>query len=289
MTYEHFLQGIKWTEAQWRRLSAGKTLPPAFHYESLRGRGTNYWLSLHQMTTTQLSRDIIAGFLNTAEWNCRLPGPRKPAKHGPMVANLKKAINHVAPYYQALTRFELVNSNFLGATSLMAQSVPISHIITRTYEEYCAIKPKFGRVPASKLMHMALPDLLIMWDNAIIEGYRVPSCRSRLSNELNASYLAFLVLMQENANHIKHTSPAGLSMHWPNFVASLRAQCGYHNLVTMPRLLDVANYAVGHPEMGAPPIKCRECCERANSRLPQIEASIKQQIGKQLSLGRFIC
>lgn len=289
MTYEMFLEGIKWTEAQWRRLGAGKTLPPQFHYENLRRRGAGYWLNLDQMTTTQLSQDIITGFLNTAEWCCHLPSPKKPTKHAVLLTGLEKAVRHLAPYYQALAGLALVTLDFSGAATLARQPLPVSYVITRIYEEYCAIKPVFGRVPASKLMHMALPDLFMMWDNAIINGYGVPSCRSHVANNVNASYLPFLILMQENAKHVKATSGAGLTMNWPDFVAFLRAQCGYGNLVTMTRLLDIANYAVGHTQQGAPQIKCRRCCERANQRLAGAEFRIEQYTGSGARLGRFKC
>lgn len=285
MTYEELLTGIKWTEERWRRLGTARSLPPQFHYESLRRRG--YWLNLEQMALAQLSRDVITGFLNTAEWCCHLPGPGKPAKHQTMLRDLKGAVNNVSPYYQAIKRLKLVDLDFMATTSLNSQSLPVAHVIPLIYNEYCAIRPQFGRVAASKLMHMALPELFMMWDNAIIKGYGVPHRRSDLSGRINASYLPFLILMQENAKHVKATSGAGLSMGWPDFVDYVSVHCGSGSLATMTRLLDIANYSVGHLSAGGPDIRCRECCNRANALLPRVELLIEQYTGVRARLGRF--
>lgn len=288
MTYEEFLQGIKWTENHWLRLSAGKTPQPQHSYESLRARGSNHWLHLETLSAAGLGQEIIDGFLNTATWNCHVWKPRS-AEGAQVIQELQRAIHNASTYYGALRGNQLGNLNVLTMITIAGNPIPVSQVIIGVYEGFSQVRPRFGPVPSSKLMHMALPDLFMMWDNAIIRGYHVPQYRSILSGRPKLSYLPFLLLMDENARHIRSTSGTGLSMHWPAFLAYVRAQCGYSNLVTMTRLLDIANYAVGHPQPGAPAIRCRVCCERTNSILSQVESALTQSTGASVRLGRFKC
>jgi hypothetical protein len=282
MDYEDFLSGIMWTQRQWVHNQQQRKLTKKFPYEALTGRGEDYWLHLEKMDETKLGKEIITNFLNTAEWSCHLDRPGS-AKGKEMVQSLKKAVDRLPEYYAALKGLNIGELDFMSTTVLAGKSVPISPIIAEIYATYCAIKPRFGPVPTSKLMHMALPELFIMWDNAIIKEYHVPSYPSD-----KPQYLSFLVLMQENARHIKETGPAGSNVSWEGFLSHINAQCGYKAL-TMTRLLDIANYAVGHPEKQAPNIRCKRCCEGANARIPGLEAFIKQYLGSDINLGRFRC
>lgn len=279
MDCKDFLQGIMWTKQQWTLAQSRRKLPYTSSYEYLTQKSGINWLHLETMGANALSNQIVTGFLNTAEWNCHLPGPNKP-EHVQMVANLKGAVDKLPPYYAALKNFKIYDLNFFGIASLGKSPVPISLVIAEVYATFCAIAPRFGPVPASKLMHMALRELFVMWDNAIIKGYHVPSYPSD-----KPQYLPFLVLMQENARHIKQTDPAESNVTWADFLGRINQQCGYKGL-SMARLLDIANYAVGHPKRGAPKIKCDTCCESANRILDQLESHINPFQGV---LGRFRC
>ena len=282
MFYDQFLRGIKWTRSQWASASLRRNLPFTSDYDYLMNKAGVNWLHLEKMGINALSSQVITGVLNTAAWNCHLPGPSKP-QHKQMVANLNSAVNKLAPYYAALKGSNVYDIDFFGNVLLGNTSSPTSLVVGEIYAEFCSIKPVFGKVPASKLMHMALPDLFVMWDNAIIKEYHVPSYPSD-----NPQYLPFLVLMQENAQHIKATSPTGLSLSWEDFLPQVNKQCGYASL-SVARLLDIANYAVAHHKKGAPSIRCRDCCGKANARLSKLELLIGQYTGSRLSLGRFRC
>jgi hypothetical protein len=193
-----------------------------------------------------------------------------------VVHNLQNALTKLSPYYQAVAALDLENADLQAFASSSGVGSPVILIILEIYATLSHIQPRFGPVPASKLMHMAIPDLFIMWNDAIIKEYHVPSYPSD-----RPQYLAFLVLMQENIRHIRATYPGSTSQ----FVNNLNTECGYTGL-PMTRLLDIANYAVGHPEKGAPHIKCEQCCEKANQRLRQLEDFIKQQF-TPAKLGRF--
>jgi len=286
MEFEKFLEGIAWTKREWQDIGKRIKLPQSSSYEALRKRGDAYWLHLETMTEDRLSKEIITGFLNTREWNCRINKPNTSAGKR-VVQNLKKALDKLPPYYAAVKNLRIEDADLQGLTELKVTGgvpvkVPVILIVAEIYATLCEVKPRFGPVPASKLMHMALPNLFMMWDDAIIKEYHVPSYPSN-----KPQYLTFLVLMQENIAHIRATHAKGSSITNSQFVRDVNVVCGYRNL-PMARLLDIANYSVGHPERGAPNIKCKRCCETTNVKLGQLEALIRQYSGSEdTKLGRY--
>jgi hypothetical protein len=247
MEYSDFINCIRWTQDYWSRRRSN----PKNSYSALHSRGNNYWLHLENLTVEQIDTDIIRGFLNTREWNCHLPQPPKP-DGVTMVGNLHLALNKNESRYSRLQHVSLDNldvSNIRGLTD-----------INDIYKEFRNIRPKFGPVASSKLMHMALPDLFMMWDNAIIKAYLVPTLN--MGKKRFYSYLYFLLEMQENLNHIQMTFP-GLG----NVVNAIDGHFGYTNF-SLTRLLDIANYAVTQDShwKGSPYYICRECSWKASSK-----------------------
>jgi hypothetical protein len=273
MEYEAFLRGIAWTQDVWTRDEKRRKLPQDDSYEALRRRVYDYWIHLRLMTEAQLGKEVISEFLNTRRWNCHLDSPER--TNGKMiVCNLKEALEHLPECYIALRSFELANIDFHNQNVLS--------LIAWIYSKFRQIKPRFGPVPASKLMHMALPNLFMMWDNAIFKSYRVP--RDLFGER---SYVAFLLLMQENIRHIKETHPVGSCMTSEELSRQIIMQCGYDDL-PITRLLDMANYAVGHPEMAAPAIKCQRCIEMTNRRLDDLQQDLHlAELTKTLQIGRY--
>jgi len=270
MDYDNFLEGIAWTKREWHDIGKRIRLPWSSSYEGLRKRGDQYWLHLERMTETQLAKEVITGFLNTREWNCHVNRPNTLKGRG-VVHNLKKAVDRLPPYYAAVETLTIEDADLEASAILKGVGhVPTILIIGEIYATLCDIKPRFGPVPASKLMHMALPNLFVMWDDAIINEYHVPCYPST-----KPQYVTFLVLMQENVRHLRETHQKGSSMSNAEFVREINEQSGYRNL-SMTRLLDIANYAVGHTKKGAPSVKCKLCYERANIKLGQLEPFIRQ-------------
>ncbi|MBI2852249.1 MAG: hypothetical protein HYX84_03995 [Chloroflexi bacterium] len=267
MNYEEFIEGINWTKQEWARMDRNRNLSEEFHYENLRKRGDEYWLHLERMTEDELAKETIDRFLNTPEWSCHLDKPSSP-NGNEIVRNLKRAIDQLRQLYATLDGLNIVDIDILSNFV----------VIGGIYTTFCDIKPRFGPVPTSKLMHMALPNLFVMWDNAIISGYRVPAYPSD-----KPQYLPFLVLMQENARHIWNTRQAHSHEDLRDFVTRINKECGYEGL-SLPRLLDIANYAVGHQDRKAP---CEICCKKTNTRLQEIETTVSQHLGPDFKLGRF--
>jgi len=56
----------------------------------------------------------------------------------------------------------------------MMNRLRISHVIHHVFDVLTnEVGGRFGAVATSKLLHIALPDLFVMWDNAISDGYDV--------------------------------------------------------------------------------------------------------------------
>jgi len=257
MEYDKFLAAILWTKAEWGKRKpkreSGCQKYQDFSYVALRARGNNYWLHLEKMNKAKLEKEIIDCFLNTRRWFCYLDPPGTPRRQR-MVCNLKKAVDKLPDFYAALKGFGLEDMHF-GKCNLW--------LIDQVYSIFRQIEPKFGAVPASKLMHMALPNLFMMWDGAIIKEYGVKKQGLPGFGRRVWSYTAFLMLMQENIRHIKETNPRGSSVTNQELFQQINGRCGYDNL-PITRLLDIANYAVSRKGSG---IKCSKCIKATNSKL----------------------
>lgn len=258
MEYDKFLAAILWTKAERgkRKLKRepGCQKYQDFSYVALRARGDNYWLHLEKMNKAELEEEIIDCFLNAKGWFCHLDSPGTPRGQR-MVCNLKKAVDKLPDFYADLKDFRLEDMDF-GGDNLF--------LIDQVYSIFRQIKPKFGAVPASKLMHMALPNLFMMWDDGIIKKYGVKKQVLLYFERRVWSYTAFLMLMQENIRHIKETNPRGSSVTNQELLRQINTQCGGKGL-PITRLLDMANFAVSRKGSGIK--KCSKCIEVTKRRL----------------------
>ena len=252
MEYDKFIQCIKRTK--W--IYAKGTFPQEAKYEKLRARGDDYWLHLERKSEYELGKEVITGFLN--KWQCRLDEPET-ERGKQLKCNLKKAVGQLSEYYAGLKGFKLENMQF-GKDNLF--------LIDCIYSVFRQIKPKFGAVPASKLMHMALPDLFMMWDDGIIGEYGVKKQVLPYFERRVWSYTSFLILMQENISHMKETCPGGSVMSNQKLLQQINRQCGEKDL-SITRLLDMANYAISREKVTYQ--KCHKCIESTKSRMEALE------------------
>lgn len=272
MEFNSFMAAVQWTQNQWNQRGNARRGPT---YAQLMARGSGYWLHLESLDEHRLGTEVIQGFLNTPRWSCRLdsPGTTSGTK---MVSNLHVALQQLPVLYAPLQGIRIENLiSSPGLETMLAD-------VTQIYARFRGIQPRFGPVPASKLMHMALPGLFMMWDDSIIRGYGVP--RENLPGiGRKWSYSAFLLLMSENISHIRETYPNGLDLTYQQLTERINKDCGYINL-PITRLLDIANFAVGEPireredlrkgrtrpSRGAPSAKCQRCLERTDSRMSRL-------------------
>ena len=282
MDYDKFLAAIRWTRQEWEKRNptpaSGYQKHTCCSYPALRERGDEYWLHLEKMNSVWLEEEIVDCFLNTSRWYCHLDPPHTLRRRS-MVCNLKKAVDQLPEYYADLKGLRIEDFDTEGNVFLKGREKPVTFVIDSIYSIFRNVEFNFAKVAASKLMHMALPDILMMWDNDIIDGYNVPRQNLVGFTKRVRSYTAFLILMQENIRHIKETCPGGSHLTNHAFQRQINKGCGYEDL-PITRLLDIANYAVAHPEKGAPPVKCDRCIQVTNSRLDKLAWSRQNRVGR---------
>lgn len=285
MDYEKFLQGIAWTKSVWKQRKHADEPEchnyTCFSYSALRKRGDDYWFHLERMDRTDLEEEVVDCFLNTKRWYCHLDPPGTPERER-MLCNLKKAVDKLPAYYASVHSLRIEDVDFEGSVVLKGEGKPVTFAIDSIYSIFRQVKHRFAAVAASKLMHMAFPNLFILWDDSIINrdyGYHVPKQKLEGFGKRAWSYIAFLILMQENIHHIKEISPWGSSVTNQELFRRINGQVGEKDL-PITRLLDMANYAVAHPEKGAPTIKCHRCMQITNRKLDELEWSRENKVGR---------
>jgi hypothetical protein len=255
MDYAELRQGIEYFERKWppNRSSDDYT------YEKLRQRDAQrhgYWLHLEGMSSEELAKDVVGGFLN--HWKCRIP--TKDFKQWYDAGyNLKDAVDKLPEYYASLASFKIESVDFAQQITLKHATKTIQDVVDSIYSIFLQIKTKFGPVAASKLMHMALSDLFVMWDDGIIQHHCIPKQSFAGVKQKARSYVGFLILMQENICHVIESYPRRSQLTRPEVVQEVRAA---HNNLPLPRLLDMANMAVRDCEQAI----CIACMRKAKAR-----------------------
>ena len=266
MDYNTMIDRIGETRKRWS--NSNKTGPT---YEELLLKGNGYWQNLNRLTQTQLEIDIIDKFLNSPKWLCHLALPKDGPKRIPMLQNLMACLQNTPKYYSALNAYKLENVNFADLIAIDGHQIPIIFAIDDLYTMFLKVGNTFSRVAASKLMNLALPDLFMMWDNNILDDiYNTPRqtpFNSSLEKKRIRSYISFLILMQENINHIKKTCPPGIEENWSRLLANINQVSGYRNFpLPLPRLLDIANYSLDEIT------KCKVCLNGANTTISNLQS-----------------
>ena len=100
------------------------------------------------------------------------------------------------------------------------------------------VRPKFGPVAASKLMHMVIPNLFVMWDTGIRSEYRMPTYYA--ANHAR-HYLRFLRLMQLQIRHAIEDHAEANSVNTRTSIQQIRKE---DNHTTLPRIADKYNFAI---------------------------------------------
>jgi hypothetical protein len=254
MDYTELEIGIKYFEDKW---------PPdrdwEYKYSKLRLRDIGepgYWLHLEKMDVQRLGKEIIDGFLN--QWGSRIPTNTFETWYQASY-NLKQAVDQLPEYYTSLASFRIEDVDFQDCVTLKGKEASIWNVIDSIYSIFLQIKSKFGPVPASKLMHMAIPNLFVMWDHGIIQRHCIPVEKLPGVKGKPRSYIAFLILMQENIRHVIKSYPRASELTVPEVVQRIQAE---HNNLSLPRLLDMSNMAVRDCEQTI----CLACMKRAKAR-----------------------
>ena len=254
MHYSELEKGTEYFEYKWPPYQGDS----AEKYPALRRKGDQYWLHLERLNEDQLMDEIIDHFLNTKTWNARIP--TQSFKNWKEVrAGLKNAVDQLPDYYAALDGFRIEDIDLQhGSTQKGMGEESIRSLVNHIYSRFLQIKG-FGTTAASKLMHMALPNLFVMCDRGILQRYCIPVEKLPEVKGKPRSYIAFLILMQENIRHVIESYPRASELTDPEVVQRIQAE---HNNLSLPRLLDMTNMAVRDCEQTI----CIPCMKKAKAR-----------------------
>ena len=177
--------------------------------------------------------------------------------------DLKGTVDELPKYYAALTGTWIEEIDFQGRTEVNGKEESNRFVMNYIYSRFLQIED-FGPTVASKLMHMALPDLFVMWDDGVIQRYCIPKEKNLPGfRKGKMSYVAFLILMQENICHAIESHPGASGVEKRAIVQDIQAA---HNGLPLPRLLDMANFAVRDCEQTI----CLPCMKRAKARWAEL-------------------
>ncbi len=233
MNFEDLLEGIKYYNDKYPHWNIS--------YDDWRKKGDDYWLHLEKLDESQLKNQVLS-FLN--KWLCRASYNSTPA--------LKLALERSASLYLALQNESLITIDFNATKNIGGQSLSNAEIIKKIMSNLLDVQPKFGPVPASKLMHMAIPDLFIMWDKNIKKQYGIPDYYS--SNHA-VWYVKFLNMMQIQINHVT-TDYARI--HNVSNQDAIPQIMEHDNNLTIPRILDKYNFGIRDGKLQI----CNQCFKR---------------------------
>lgn len=230
MDYKQLFRGVDYYNETYRHW--------VMSYRRLRRRGDEYWFHLERLNEDEVKREII-GFLN--DWKCRVDRQS--------TSLLKEALDDLPPYYAVLKDERIESIVFDELKPVESQHLSNSEIIKKTMRHLLGVKPKFGPVPASKLMHMAIPRLFVMWDTEIKRKYRIPIYYA--ANHAR-HYLRFLKLMQLQIRHAIDSYARTYEVDSQTITQRIIEK---DKGSTLPRILDKYNFAIrdGKAEI------CDEC------------------------------
>lgn len=229
MHYKELFEGVKYYNEHYSHWDIS--------YRKLRKRGDDYWLHLEMLNEHQIKSDVI-GFLN--DWLCRVAYSS--------AVSLKKTLDILPPLYAAL-KSESIESVDFDKKKVVGSVKSNSEIIKEIMNNFLNVKPKFGSVPASKLMHMAIPELFVMWDVGIKSKYRVSSYYSVDHAE---QYIKFLKIMQMQIQHAIKSYAEEKKVDTKIAIQHIRMEDDYF---TLARMIDKYNFAIRDGKMNL----CLEC------------------------------
>ena len=219
MDYEHLFMGVEYYNEHYQHWVSS--------YRRLRERGDEYWVHLEQLSENQI-RDEIIGFLN--DWLCRVDYQS--------AVSLKQNLKTTPSFYATLRDEAIERIEFNESKIVEKQRVSNSDIIKKIMNQFVKVRPKFGPVAASKLMHMAVPRLFVMWDTGIRSRYGIPTYYA--ANHPR-HYLRFLKLMQVQIGHAIDSYVNAHGVKNQAAIQQIRKEDGFS---TLPRIVDKYNFAI---------------------------------------------
>jgi hypothetical protein len=130
----------------------------------------------------------IIEFLN--RWRCRIKSGTESEK------SLLSVILEDLSLLSFLRNYNIKYVNFDEAVHENNFILKIEDLITLIYIKFRGVDFKFGSTATAKILHILVPELFVMWDNAIFNYYR--GVDERVSDS-GPGYVYFLILMKKLA------------------------------------------------------------------------------------------
>jgi hypothetical protein len=142
--------------------------------------------SLHEMQK-------IIEFLN--RWRCRIKSGTGSEK-----ALLSVILENLS-LLSFLRKYTIRDINFDKVVYETNFNLKIKDLITLIYMKFRDVNFKFGSTATAKILHILVPELFVMWDNAIFNYYQ--GVDDRVSDS-GPGYVCFLILMKQLAISINN-------------------------------------------------------------------------------------
>ncbi len=140
-----------------------RTSEATYDWAWIRARKTD-WSRLDELDDEEIKEEVI-GFLN--RWSCRIPPTSE------LATALRDTFQHRKQTISALSPYCLENFEKDQERMVEGLGVSLAKAMTQLFRDFSAIGSRFRDVAASKTLHMVLPKLFVMWDNAIRESYGI--------------------------------------------------------------------------------------------------------------------
>jgi hypothetical protein len=145
------------------------------------------WENLHNLSVKEIKDEVI-WFLN--KWGCRI-GPQR--AYDIVAKGIKGRSIAARPFLEVLNEETLEDINFDKMKEVGRRQLSNFRIIHHIFSMFCDIRYRFRWVATSKVLHMIIPKLFVMWDNDICAGYL-------LSPSASSYAYKFMPLMKQEAN-----------------------------------------------------------------------------------------
>lgn len=230
MDYERLLKGVEYYNKHYPHWDKS--------YRKLRTRGDDFWLHLEMLDKQRIRSEVI-GFLNN--WLCRVDYRS--------IESLNEVLNKLPPLYAALKNESIESVEFYKKRLVGNNLKSTSEIIEEIMQNFLNVKPKFGSVAASKLMHMAIPKLFVMWDTGIKSKYHLSSYYSASQAR---NYVKFLKLIQLQSLHAIKSYAQSKKVAIQTAIQHIMAK---DDNSTLARMIDKYNFALRDGKVDL----CLEC------------------------------
>jgi len=181
------------------------------------------WLKLDELTDEVIKEEVL-GFLN--RWSCRIPVTDE------LVSRIRGSFQYRKEMFPELSSFGLDTFEEDLGKKIGNSGMNLSEVMIQLFRDFTMIGDRFRDVAASKTLHMILPKLFVMWDNAIREAYNIDKSPSGYVYD-------FIPMMASHAREAITTFAAEREVNLEEAHRGISELCGGR---TLAKVVDEYNY-----------------------------------------------